>query len=82
VLTKESCLHHDDLQSLLTTIRRTIVHYYGANIEHEMEHGSTALLLATKANHIELVCLLLDCGANIEHPDYNGMSALKCFTGN
>jgi ankyrin repeat protein len=32
----------------------------------------TALLIATENNHIDMACLLLDQGANIEHPTENG----------
>jgi hypothetical protein len=39
VLTKESSLHHDDLHSLLTTIRRTIVHLASLLLDYgECQH--------------------------------------------
>jgi ankyrin repeat protein len=40
-----------------------------------MKRRWTALLIATENNHIDMACLLLDQGANIEHPTENGWTA-------
>jgi ankyrin repeat protein len=47
----------------------------GANIEHQSNHGVTALFLAWLASSVEVVRLLLDRGANMEHQDKEGRTA-------
>jgi hypothetical protein len=47
---------------------------HGVDVENHLFRGPTALLIAAKDNIVDLVCFLLNHGANIIHQTANGMS--------
>ena len=47
-----------------------------ANVNHRNVDGWTPLMVAIKANNLEKVKLLLDCGADVEKADNEGNTFL------
>ncbi len=58
----------------LETVKKFIE--YGASV-NEMSNGLTPLMLAARYNHVEIIEILIENGANIELEDKRGFTALK-----
>ena len=49
---------------------------YGVSV-HELSNGMTPLMIAARYNHVEIIKLLLDKGANAKVKNDKGITALK-----
>ncbi|KAA0160130.1 hypothetical protein FNF28_05558 [Cafeteria roenbergensis] len=50
----------------------------GASVDPANRDGMTALILASRRGHVDIVRLLLDRGASVDSTDNKGMDALAC----
>jgi ankyrin repeat protein len=54
----------------------------GANKDYQMQDGRTALFVASKKGHTEIVQYLVSAGANKDHQEQDGWTALLIASQN